>query len=113
MPKHERQGKWQPFDGLQGYRAALRKTEKNRTAVACPTLSEDAIQEIDQCLQQALQKQARLKVTYYKSGFFYDAEGVIVKINRGLFELVIGEQTIGLTSIYRVEKLSGSGIEVK
>lgn len=106
MPKHERQGKWQPFDGLQGYRSALRKTEKNRTAVACPTLSEDAILEINECLQQAFQEQSLLKITYYKAGFFYDVEGVIAKMNRALFELVIDEVTIGLTSIYRVQKVN-------
>ncbi|MDD4212385.1 MAG: YolD-like family protein [Bacilli bacterium] len=105
MPNHKREGKWQPFDGLQGYRDALRNTEKKRTLVRCPTLSEDTIQDINLQLQRGWNEKVPLRITYYRKGEFCEIEGCIEKINRSTWEILIVGTTIPLTSIYRIEDI--------
>lgn len=102
MPSKERQGKWQPFDALEGYKTSLRNVEYEKTKIPKPILLPDELEQLNYRLIHAIEENKTIKVIYYKDGFNYEIEGEVTKVNNISKEITINDQTIKLNCINNI-----------
>jgi hypothetical protein len=81
MPNKERKGKWQPYDGLEGYRNVLESIEYEKGKVAKPILLPDQLEELNEQLEIAVTNNKDVRIIYYKNGYFSEIEGLITKVD--------------------------------
>ncbi|HHZ17854.1 MAG TPA: YolD-like family protein [Acholeplasmataceae bacterium] len=103
MPSKERNGKWQPFDALEGFRAAIKATEREKAKIPKPELLPDAVTEIDQALRWALENGAEAEITYYHDGAICRIAGVVTKIDVIARSVSVGRKRVDLDAIVGVK----------
>ena len=106
MPSKERKGKWQPYDALEGYKATLRQVDYEKGKVEKPILMPDALEELNEQLNEAINNHKDIKVSYYKNGYIYDIEGVITRIDPINKEIIIGLNKIKVNTIYSISDIN-------
>lgn len=99
-----RKGKWQPFDGLEGYRKALRQSEQAHNKNQCPRLCEDRIEELDYLLQKAFHEKHEICLTYFRDGYYFEVEGKLQALDVANNIVIIDEQKIKLFSIFKIKE---------
>lgn len=73
--------RFQSFQAVQGHQEGLKELEKRTEQEACPILSEDQIEEINQELTFVMEHKAPCQIQYYKKGFRHICEGIILEIS--------------------------------
>jgi hypothetical protein len=101
----ERQGKWQPYDALEGYQASLRKVEHEKGKIARPVLSPDALEELDEKLKRAMDTDQRIKISFYQDGYVKEAEGLIVKVDPIDRLVMLNSTSIKLSAILDIDEI--------
>lgn len=99
---NERKGKWQPFDGLEGYQRSLRQVEYEKNKKPKPVLSEDALEELNEKLIYALDNKQEVTVEYYQDGYCYCLTGIIEEVNTPYGNLKIDSKILKLNSILKI-----------
>lgn len=102
-----RKGKWQPFDGLEGYKKSIRNVVSERKKIPKPVLLPDELEILNEKLNLAISQNAEVTVSYYQSGCIRSAFGRISKVDAINKEIVIGTEKIKITMI---TKISGESI---
>lgn len=104
MPNNnkQRKGKWQPFDALEGFQSSLRKIEYEKNKISKPVLSEDALEELNEMLNQALESRQEAVVEYYQNGYCYEFQGIIEEVNLVYGKLKISGKTLKINSILKI-----------
>lgn len=77
MPNNGRKGKWQPFDGLEGYQSALEHVDQEKEKAEKPILFPDELEELERKMTLAIQDNREVEITYYRNGYFYAVSGKI------------------------------------
>ncbi|MCK9537149.1 MAG: YolD-like family protein [Bacilli bacterium] len=103
MPNKERKGKWQPFDALEGYRAALENTEHQKYKKPKPEIMPDSVEEIDRILKEALQNHNEVDIEYYYDGYCYMISGNITKIDIINRTVIVNQKKINLDFIINIK----------
>ncbi|MGD9605112.1 MAG: YolD-like family protein [Bacilli bacterium] len=102
MPTNERQGKWQPFDGLAGFKKSINGTEQGRIRQTKPTLMPDELELLNEKLQNALHSQNEVEIIYFQAGYFCKVRGEISKADFVFKEIFINGKRIKISSITKI-----------
>jgi len=73
--------KWAAFDALVGYHSMLEEMKHRLGKKEKPTLSEDALDELNRKLQEAIQKDSEIEVHYFHDGYTRFTFGKITKVD--------------------------------
>lgn len=102
MPNNNRQGKWQPFDALEGFQKAIRQVESEKSKVSKPILFPDELEKLNNQLIAAFENQTIIKIIYYYNGYFKEIEGVVNKIDDIQKEIIIDSQRLKFDLIIKI-----------
>ncbi|MDP2424980.1 MAG: YolD-like family protein [bacterium] len=83
MPSYVDRGliKWGAFDALNGYSSMLADLRHRLGKQEKPSLSEDALEELNQNLQRAWMEHLEIEVRYYADGYFRNTYGTIQRVD--------------------------------
>ena len=81
MQSNDRKGKWQPFDALEGYGAAIRNVAQEKNKIDKPILFADELEMLNEKLATAYETQKEVMIKYYKNGYLESIVGIINKID--------------------------------
>ena len=73
--------KWSPFDALTGYKSLLEQIRHRLGKGQKPTLSQDALEELDRTLKTAEHNDAEVKVQYFRDGYVRFTFGRIERLD--------------------------------
>lgn len=104
MGKVDRAAQFQPFDALKGLQEELRMREERRTRVEKKEISEERADYISAQLVK-IYKRSDIEIVFYRSGHYYNLEGVVVDKNDIYKYLVIGQEKIFYDDIYEIKIL--------
>lgn len=104
MDRTDRAKQFAPFDALKGLQEALRIKELNHERVQRGDLSEEKAEEMSKIIIN-LNKNEKVKITYYKEGYYKQAQGQI-KIDIEKNRIEIDGLKIDLQDIFEIEKLN-------
>ncbi len=98
----KREGKWQAFDSLTGFRAALLQTENNYHKIKQAELCEDQIYEIEYLLKTFHENKKQVEITYFLNGQYHRLIGLIDKLDYMNKQVVLNKQILKMDSIYKI-----------
>lgn len=104
MNRTDRAKQFAPFDALKGLQEALRIKELNHERVQKGDLSEEKAEEMSKIIIN-LNKREKVKITYFKEGYYKQAQGQI-KIDIEKNRIEIDGLKIDLQDIFEIEKLN-------
>lgn len=85
----DRRGKWQPFDALEGYSAALRQVEKKKDKIEKPVLFPDELETLNDKLYLAYSDRLEVLIKYFSNGYILEVQGIVTKIDMVNKEITI------------------------
>jgi len=100
--RQDRAKQFMPFDALKGLQEALRAREERRSRIEKKSLSEDMQDELSSVLQR-LQKQSRVRVTFYHNGHYVELEGDVALVDEIYRFIKIGSQKIFFDDIFSLQ----------
>ena len=71
--------KWRPFNSLGNTSKMILASNKQKTRISMPILSEDQVYEINDKIKCSLNNLVNIK--YYQNGYLYEINGTIKKID--------------------------------
>lgn len=98
----ERKGKWQPFDGLEGYKKSIRGVVAEREKKQKPVLLPDELEILNEKLNAAISQNAEVTVSYYQGGYIKSAFGKISKVDAVNKEITVGSERIKMAMITKI-----------
>ena len=109
MPNNEkgRKGKWQPFDGLEGYKNSIRSVVSEREKKPKPILLPDELEILNEKLNLAISQNAEVTVSHYQGGYIRSVFGKISKVDAVNKEMTVGSERI---KIAMITKISGESM---
>lgn len=102
MPNKNRQGKWQPFDALEGFQTAIRQVDSEKAKVPKPILFPDELEELNNQLINVFENQTAIKIIYYHNGYYKELEGIVNKIDAIQKEIIIDNQRLKIDAIIKI-----------
>ncbi|MGD9886659.1 MAG: YolD-like family protein [Bacilli bacterium] len=102
MPNNERKGKWQPFDGLDGFKRHINNVEQERNRQQKPVLMPDELELLNEKLCNALCSQNEVEVVYFQAGYFCKTRGEITKVDAVFKEIMVGEKKVKISAITQI-----------
>ncbi len=97
--------KWQPFCSLGDFKKITEEISLNKQKEKIKKLSEDQEKVINYFL---MHEEYKLKITYYKQGFYTTTVGYIKNIDKINRIIYINNLKIYLKNIVKIEKVSSS-----
>ena len=104
MPNRERQGKWQPFDALSGFKSSLKKVEYEKDKIAKPVIYPDQLEEMNEVITSAFNGEEEVVIQFYRGGYIYETSGLIQKIDPVYKVIEIDNNNIKLNMIVNITK---------
>ena len=104
MPNRERQGKWQPFDALDGYKTSLKRVEYEKDKITKPVIYPDQLEEMNEVLTSAFNNQEIVVIQFYRNGYIYEKVGLIDKVDPINKTIKIDNNNIKLNMIVNLNK---------
>ena len=102
MPNDERQGKWQAFDGLDGFRKRIKKIEQRRVSSSKPVLMADELALLDEKLKKAIDSQNEVEIVFFQKGSFWRLRGVVSKVDFVFREIIVANKKISVSTITQI-----------
>lgn len=99
----ERKGKWQPFDGLEGYKKSIRSVVTEREKKPKPVLLPDELEILNEKLNAAITQNAEITVSYYQGGYIRSVFGKITKVDAVNKEIAVGPEKIKISMITKID----------
>ncbi len=97
-----RKGKWQPFDGLEGYKNSIRSVVTEREKIPKPVLLPDELEILNEKLKAAISQNAEVTVSYYQGGSIRAVFGKITKVEAVNKEITVGSEKIKIAMITKI-----------
>jgi hypothetical protein len=95
--------KWLPYKSLVGQYEVLAAMKAKRKEVPKPELSEDETEEISRTLQ-TLQRNDRVRITYYEDGKIEEREGSFDRFDEFSAKLCLRGFTLALTDLLSLSR---------
>lgn len=73
--------KWNAFDALVGYSSMLEEMRYRLGKKPKPTLSDDALEDLNRKLQEALATEKDIELKYYRDGYIRFTFGTVQKVD--------------------------------
>jgi hypothetical protein len=105
MPNNGRKGKWQPFDGLEGYQSALDHVDQEKGKAEKPILFPDELEELDRKMMLAINENREVEITYYQNGYFYTIAGKIENADSIGKAITVSGKTVKINTIQNITVL--------
>jgi hypothetical protein len=103
MPNSERKGKWQPYDGLSGFKGSVKQVAEERLRQTKPVLMPDELEMLNEKLCNALCSHNEVEVTYFQAGYFCKVLGEITKADPIYKEILVGNKKIKISAITKID----------
>lgn len=81
--------KWSAFDALTGYHSMLEEMKYRLEKKERPLLSDDALEELNRTLQEAIENKLEVEVRYFHDGYTRFTFGRVKKIDYALKQIIL------------------------
>ena len=106
MDRTDRAKQFLPFDSLKGLKEALANQEELLLRTEKRERSEEDAEALSRTLS-ALQRGDRIRISWYKNGYYLETSGKIEEFNAVFRYLRVGEERIAFDDVYEVDRSFG------
>ncbi|QVK21315.1 YolD-like family protein [Mycoplasmatota bacterium] len=96
--------KWNSFNALLAHGSNVQKMMLERKKLPKPILSVDQLEELNDLLTLAYLDKFEIVIYYYKSGYIFDHEGVIKKIDQYTKEIIFEGFRVKVLDVIKIIK---------